>query len=184
MINKLISFLGNTLSHNKAAIIPVYSIIAFMIYSWTLITFFYTLPSWIKFLTLKEITIIFAYAMIIDLFESIIVLVGLLFLYSLLPKSWLKDGFALHGTWFAISYLGNIMVYFIPTFKINQWIPNPRLWFIIIFFVAILTTLFFSRLSILKKSTFFLLERMPTFLAIFIPVSVISLFIITIKLFF
>jgi hypothetical protein len=184
LIIKPISFLKNRPLPSKVDIISVYSIIAFMIYSWTMITFFYTLPSWIKYLTVKEIVIIFAYAMIVDLFESIMVLAGFLFLYFLLPKSLLKEDFAIHGTWLAISCLGVLMLYFVPSLDLEHQIKNPWLWLVITFFLAILSTIFFSRLSFMKKFAHFFLDRMPAFLVIFAPVSVISLLIITIYLLF
>ncbi|MBN1453392.1 MAG: hypothetical protein JW963_20420 [Anaerolineales bacterium] len=181
---KPIAFLKMQLLPSKATIIALYSIIAFMIYSWTLITFFYNLPSWMMYLTGKEIIIIFSYAMSIDLFESLMVLVGLLFLYLISPKALLKEDFAIRGTWLAIVYLGMLMLYFFPSLDIKQWIRNPWLWIVITFFVAILSAVFISRLSFMKKIALFLLDRMPAFLAIFIPISTVSLLILTIYLLF
>ena len=181
---KPVSFLRNRTLPSKATIISLYSIVAFMVYSWTLMTFFYNLPSWMMYLTVKEIIIILSYAMSIDLFESLMVLGGLLFLYLLSPKTLLKDDFAIRGTWLAVAYLGMLMLYFFPSPDIKQWIRSPWLWIGITFLVAILSTVFISRLSFMRKIALLLLDRMPAFLVIFIPISIASLLIITIYLLF
>jgi len=181
---KPISFLKKQSLPSKDIIISLYSIIVFMVYSWTLITFFYSLPSWMMYLTVKEILVIFSYAMSIDLFESLIVLGGLLVLYLLSPKALLKEDFTTKGTWLAISYLGMLMLYFSPSLGINQWIGNPWLWAFITCCVTILFVMFVSRFSFMKKIACILLDRMPVFLVIFIPISIVSFLVITIYLLF
>ncbi len=184
MSKKPIAFLKKQWLPTKDIIVSLYSIIVFMVYSWTIITFFYGLPSWMMYLTTKEILIIFSYAMSIDLFESLIILGGLLVLYLLSPQALLKEDFSTKGTWLAISYLGMLMLYFSPSLGINQWIGNPWLWAFITCCVAILFVMFISRLGFMKKIAYILLDRMPVFLGIFIPISVISFFIVTIHLLF
>lgn len=184
MTVKPMSFLKNRPLPSKASVISVYSIIAFMVYSWTLMTFFYTLPSWMKYLTTKEILIIFAYAMSVDLLESILVLAGILVLYYLLPKSLLKEDFRIHGTWLAISGLGLLMLYFLPSPDIKQWIGSPWWWVVITLIVTVLITIFFSRLPFTRKFALFFQDRMPAFLAIFIPISIVSLLVIVVYLLF
>ena len=153
-----------------------------MIYSWTFITFFFKLSSWIYYLTAKEISIVFAYAMVVDLFESILFLGGLLVLCLLLPANFLIDEFPVRGAWFVISFLGMLMVYLIPSIDIKQWIANPGVWIIISVFVTIILTAIFSYLNVTKRFAFFILDRMIVFLAIYMPLSVISLVVITIRL--
>jgi hypothetical protein len=184
LVSKSISFVRNQLLPDKTTVISLYSIIAFMVYSWTLLTFFYNLPSWMMYLTVKEITIIFSYAMSTALLESLIVLGGLLFLYLISPKALLKKDFAIRGAWLAIVYLGMLMLYFFPSIDIKQYIRNPWLWIVITFFIAILFAAFISRLRAMKKFVLLLLDRTPAFLVIFIPISIVSLLIVTIHLLF
>jgi hypothetical protein len=136
------------------------------------------------YLTVKEIVIIFSYSMSVDFFESLMVLGGLLFLYLLSPKALLKDNFAVRGAWIAIIYLGMLMIYFFPPLDTKQYIRDPLLWIGITFFVALVFTVFISRLIFMKKIVLLLLDRMPAFLVIYIPVSIVSLLIIVIYLLF
>ena len=74
MTNKLSNILRNKSFPTKRSILFVYSIIAYLVYSWTFITFFYKLPSWINYLKFNEIAVIFAYSMSTDAFESLLFL--------------------------------------------------------------------------------------------------------------
>jgi hypothetical protein len=136
------------------------------------------------YLTVREIAIILSYAMSTALLESLMVLGGLLILYLISPKALLKEDFAERGAWLGIVYLGMLMLYFFPSLDIKQYIRNPWLWIVTTFLTAILFAVFISRLSFMKKIVLILLDRMPAFLVIFIPISIVSLLIVTIHLLF
>jgi len=168
----------------RANIISVYSIIAFMIYSWTFLTFFYKLSSWVYHLTTNEIANIFTYAMVVDWFESVLILGGILFLCLLLPAAFLKDDFTIRGTWLVISYIGTLMIYLIPSLNIKRWVESPGLWFIITVFLTTLFTIVLSHISVMRRFALFISDRMTVLLLIFMPLSVISCFIIVIRFLF
>jgi hypothetical protein len=58
----------------------VYAIIVFIVYSWTLLTSFYNLPSWMFYLTAGQILSIYAYSFLMNLAESLCLLAGVVFL--------------------------------------------------------------------------------------------------------
>jgi hypothetical protein len=62
------------------SILGVYAVIVFLVYSWTLFTSFYKLPSWMFYLTISQILSVYAYAFSVDLAESVLVLAGILLL--------------------------------------------------------------------------------------------------------
>ena len=61
-------------------ILGVYAVIVTLVYSWTLFTSFYKLPSWMFYLTIWQILSVYAYAFSVNLLESILALTGILIL--------------------------------------------------------------------------------------------------------
>ena len=76
---KLVKLFFGRLPDSKS-ILGVYAIIVTLVYSWTLFTSFYKLPSWMFYLTISQILSVYAYSFSIDLLESIIALTGVFFL--------------------------------------------------------------------------------------------------------
>jgi hypothetical protein len=52
-------------------ILPVFAVIATVVFSWSIITFFWKLPSWLFFLRADEILSILAYTLSVDMLESL-----------------------------------------------------------------------------------------------------------------
>ena len=52
-------------------ILPVYAVIAAVVFSWSIITFFWKLQSWLIFLRSDEILSILAYTLSVDMLESL-----------------------------------------------------------------------------------------------------------------
>ena len=76
---KLVKLFLERLPDSKS-ILGVYAVIVTLVYSWTLFTSFYKLPSWIFYLTISQILSVYAYSFSLDLVESILALAGVLFL--------------------------------------------------------------------------------------------------------
>ena len=55
-------------------IVPVFAVIVLIVYAWTIIWFFWKLPSWLFFLNAGEILTAFAYSLATNLAESLVVL--------------------------------------------------------------------------------------------------------------
>jgi hypothetical protein len=66
-------------------IFAVYGISALLIHGWTLIWFFWKLPSWEYFLNFREISVALAYAMAVNLLECLSILFALLLFCLALP---------------------------------------------------------------------------------------------------
>jgi hypothetical protein len=153
----------------------VFSVISFLVYSWTFITFFYKLSSWVYYLTGVEIAIIFAYAMTVDFFESLLILSGIILLYLFLPTFFVKSDFVVYGTWMAIGYLSVLMAYFIPFFGFSTKVVNPAVWLVISVASAVLLTMVLSRLTFMRKFANQVADRTVVFLLFSFPISVISI---------
>src|SRR5512135_435164 len=80
------------------AILQVYAVIAVMFSAWTIYLFLHKLPSWLLTLNAGEIFTVFSYAMVVNLIESLIVLLLLLAICVVLPTGLLCDHFVVRGT--------------------------------------------------------------------------------------
>jgi len=163
-------------------ILAIYGLISLIIYCWTLIWFFWKLPSWEYFMTAGEIAIVLAYAMATNFLESLTVLLMPLFLCAVLPAKWFKDFFLSRGSALVILGLGYIMYISLhitsnddsyPT-NIVRLIPVIGLLILILSFMA-------GRISLLRKLSEELADRAIIFAYIFLPVGFISLLVVIAK---
>jgi hypothetical protein len=96
---------------NFQAIVPVYAVTAAMLAGWTITAFLWKISAWLLLLTLGEILTIFAYAMVTNFLESLIILGLLLLICILLPRHLLRDHFAVRGTILALGMIGALMAF-------------------------------------------------------------------------
>ncbi|HLO18436.1 MAG TPA: hypothetical protein VK206_26625 [Anaerolineales bacterium] len=93
------------------AILQVYAVIAVMFSGWTIIAFLWKLSAWLLLLNIGEIFTIFAYAMVVNLVESLIILLLLLIVCALLPSHILRDDFTVRGAILSIGLIGSLMAF-------------------------------------------------------------------------
>ena len=70
---------------------PVYATIAFMLFAWTALLFFWNLPAWLNFMPLDVALAVFSYSIGASLIESLALLLLLLAICFALPSGWLRD---------------------------------------------------------------------------------------------
>lgn len=160
---------------------PVYAIIVIMIYSWTILKFNYNVPGWLYFLTLGEVMSVFAYSMVTNLLESLIVLLGVVTVGVVLPKKWFSDAFIARGSSLSILMLG-LMMYVADQFVGKDYYPAEIVrWFPAILVLTGLVVYFFGRIQFMRRSIEFFADRAIIFLYISIPVSILSLIVVLIQ---
>ena len=162
-------------------IIPVFAVIVMMLYTWSLLHFFWRLPSWLNFSTLGQIAILFSYMVNVNLIESILVLLGLIVLCVIFPSTWFYDQFVTKGVSLTLLGLGGLMT-------LNQYMlddilsPEKMLIKFAAFIAAVfILTYLIDRVSILKKGLEELANRMVVFLYIWMPISALSLLSMAIR---
>ena len=154
----------------------VYAIIIVMIYSWTIIWFFWKLPSWLHFMQIPEILAVLSVSMVTDFLESVIVLFLTILLAMVLPKSWFSDVFIIRGTSLVLLTLGYLMFFafqFPEESYPKQLILLSPLFFIVFFFLVYLST----KVSFIGKVIESLAGQAVIFLYIYIPISILSVVI-------
>lgn len=161
------------------AILPVYAVIAFMVFSWTIVSFLWKLPSWIQFLNLGDILVVFAYSMTSALLESLAILGILLLACLLLPARWMRDVFVTRGTTAAVFGFGSIMLYMYRYSEIGySFISSLFLWSLAGLAVAILMTFLSTHIRGMVRAAAWVSDRLIVFLFLFVPISLVSLLVV------
>jgi hypothetical protein len=162
-------------------IAPVYAMIVLPVYGWTVLWLFWKLPSWLYFMTVGEILVGFAYAMATNFLESLFVLLIPVLFSLLLPRKWFYDMFVVRGTSLVILLLG----YFAFLVFQLQGSEGYRKDLIFLTFPVMGMILFLvylsGRIGIVRKVIESFSDRAVVFLYLSIPVSLISLSVVTIR---
>lgn len=173
--------LGNRLPARQD-MVPVYAVVAFFIYGWTFAVYLWKLPSWMQFLTLGEIFSIFAYAIALNLLESLILLLLIVLVIWLLPSKVLKDNFIVRGTWLAFSILTSMMlVTWLYTQDTSLIADNIVFWIIGSVVFSILLFYLPGYWAGLSKVALIVSDRLVVFLFITLPLSVLSTLVVIIR---
>ncbi|MBV6396543.1 MAG: hypothetical protein HFACDABA_02141 [Anaerolineales bacterium] len=164
------------------AILPVFAVIAFLVYGWTLIVFLWKLPSWILFLTLGEIIVIFAYSMTAALLESLAITGILLLVSIILPAAWMRDVFVARGAFAALTGLGAIMLYMYRYAVIGyDFIAELIPYSLAALGLTVLVTFAAGRARFLIQSAAWFSDLVSIFLFLFVPVSLISFGVVLLR---
>jgi len=161
------------------AIIPVFAVIAFLVYGWTTVVFLWKIPSWIQFLILGEILAVFAYSMTAALLESLAILFVLLAACLVLPARWMRDVFVTRGTTAAVFMLGSIMLYMYRFSVVGySFISSLLSWTVVGLVVTLLLTFLSARLRGVVRAAAWISDRVTVFLFLLIPISLVSLVVV------
>ena len=162
-------------------IAPVYAVIVMMIYPWTLTRFFWKLSSWILFASVGDLAALFAYMVVVNLLESILVLLVPLVLSIILPHKWFYDRFKTRSISLILFGLG-FLVYLNRNLHADSPFPLTLVRLIPIAAVGILILAFLvDQVGFLRRVLDALANRLTIFLYISIPVSVIALLVVLIR---
>jgi hypothetical protein len=160
----------------------VYGVIVLMIYGWTMDSFIWQLPSWLHFLRADEILAIFAYSMITNFIESLLILSIPLLITLLLPRSWFYDRFVAQATAMVASglaytmYVASLLSYE-EAFPIKILLKNTPLAAIGILLLTILV----GFVKYLRKPVEVLADRTIIFLYLSLPLSILSLIFVALR---
>jgi hypothetical protein len=163
-------------------ILQVYAVIAVLLSGWTMTAFLRKLPSWLLTLNMGEIFTVFSYALVVNLLESLILLVILLVACLLLPRRILRDDFAVRGTILSIGLIGSLIV-FLRLYRQSSLEDGRMLWvglFGTLLLMAVL--LWFSTKSrFVHSAALWISDRLLVFLYILIPLFVLFFIYVTFR---
>ncbi|MDO8755667.1 MAG: hypothetical protein Q7J80_17365, partial [Anaerolineales bacterium] len=141
--------------------------------------FIFKLQAWLSILSAGEIVSGLFYGLALNLLESLAILFVLMALCCVLPAGWFKDAFVARGTWLVSFVLGSILVYFQVYASLSEgFMPTIYLWSIATLALAIPVGFFGGRIPLLRNVAIAIADRFIVLLLIFIPASLLSLFVI------
>jgi len=160
---------------------PVFALTFFLFNAWTLFRFFWKLPGWLYFLTVREILGVLAYSFSTNLLESMVIIIGLVSMTAVLPNKWFRDVFGPAGTVFVILLL-SYMGYFLFQIYSREDYPSEVVKFapIVIAGLFVFASLL-ARVSIIRKILNALTDRITVFLVFLLPLGIISLVVVLMK---
>ena len=148
-----------------------------LVYGWTSYWIVWNLPSWLGFIALRDILGIFAYSYVVNFFESLAVLIAVIFLGAILPEKWLRGDFVLIGGFVVLYFLifGMFLLYnFIPLSQLGQSVMAA----FILFFAGQYAIRHFH---LARKVIETLADRSIIFLYMSVPVTIVGLFIVFLR---
>jgi hypothetical protein len=164
-----------------AQITAVYSIIVLVIYTWTILWFFWRVPGWLYFLSISEILTVYAYSLVTNLFESLLVLCIPVGLSVILPQKWFSDAFITRSVIVVLSILA-YAAYILNQFKTRDDYPNEFFRLIpIILFASVVFAFLAGKVRILVNLIEYLAEQTTVFLYITIPLSLAALLVVLVR---
>ena len=164
-------------------IAPVYAVIVMMTYGWTIVWFFWQIPSWIKYLSLLDVLGIFSYAMTVNLLESLTALMFLAGLSAILPEKWFRASFVSRGSSLVLLF-GGCLMYYSNSFTTvlekdfpQQFVSLLPIILVVIVFLLVLI----DRLTFLRNFVEDFASRAVVFLYISIPISVLAFLYVIVR---
>jgi len=164
------------------SILGVYAVIVTLIYSWTLITSFYKVPSWLFYLTLGQISSMYAYFFLINLVESIFILAAVLLLeFTIFLPLKNRDEFQSRSILIVfavlVSSMARLLLY--KSFEASgAFVSGELTWWVLTFLLGLLSAIFIPKIKKLRDIIDNIAERLIVLLYIYIPLSLISLIVV------
>ena len=167
-------------------VLPVFSVIVFIVFTWTLYRMFFQVPSLLFYMRVWDVLIIISYVLMFALIESVIVL-GLLLIFSLVfPAKYFKDNFVAQGSTvvlmismgaFALQRKMKIM------YRLDGWelILYPFVILAAIVFVIFAASYIYDRFKLLPHIINTVAERMIVFVVLYVPLSILGLLVVFVR---
>lgn len=165
-----------------AELLPVIGVIAFPIYTWSILVYFWHVPSLVLNLRLTDVMVVLAYLLSFALLETFGITSILLILSFILPLRWLRHQFIPMGTAIALMFTcwALLMQWSI---KFRSWKPGILLlWHLAFLLLCIMVYRLIIRRPKLKAQLASLADRLLVLVYFYLPLSLVSLAVVTIRL--
>jgi hypothetical protein len=164
----------------------VYSLQVFLVYSWVILSFFYDLPRWTLFLSILEIIVIFAYSLVFAFIDSVIFLAVLVIPSVFFYSRFLRRKYESVIGVVAISsyiWLGIMWSQYLHDLREGSTGVDDRflLWLALSIVSTLLIGFVVSRIIYLQKIIHVIADRAQVFLYIYLPLSLLALFVVVMR---
>jgi len=171
---------------SRQQVFPVFSVILFIVFSWTLIREFFQVPSWMKYLNLGDILVITAYVLAFALFESLLVL-GFIYLLALIfPVKIFRDKFIAQGcTLLLVAGVGAVLLQenidLVYHLEVRELIFYPLVILLGLVILVYALAFIFDRLNAIPHLITIIADRMTVFAYVYVPLGLIALVVIILR---
>jgi len=163
-------------------ILQVFAVIVVMFYGWSMVVYIWKFPGWIYFLNLGELFAVFSYQLVINLFESLTVLLILLAVCAILPAGVLRDDFAVRGSLISVTLIAAMMLFINRTVvKGEEFGKYMFVWMLGALALAIVFAWLSTRLQFIHKTVAWLSDQLTVFLYVLLPFSVVGFVVVLIR---
>jgi hypothetical protein len=107
-------------------IAAVYGVVVLITYGWTMMWFFWKLPSWLNYLSIWEILKALCISISTNLLESLVILAIPVLLAVALPQNWFRKEFVARSVVMVVAGLG-YMMYLASLFQGKEDYPSDAL---------------------------------------------------------
>ena len=160
---------------------PVYSIIILFVFTWTLIPFFWRVPSWLYYLPIGKIFVLYAYTATVNFIESLLFLLGIIFLSVVLPKKLLFERFISRSSIMTILGLSFLIYFDKQMTGIDEFPRSMVNWIPLVLAGIFLLTHLLDQIKPVRNFIESLADRTTVFLYISIPISALSLLVVLVR---
>lgn len=163
-------------------IIPVFAASLFIVYSWAILWFLQKLPGWLPYLNLWAILSIFAYTTAFTLFESCILILGLVLLSVVTPNNFLRARFISQGS--SILFVAALWatIFQLLRSEFQVWtLADFILWFGISIVSIVITGVLVYRLPRLQQAIHSFCIRLTIFLFIYFPIGILGCIVVIMR---
>ena len=170
----------------RKEILPVYSLILFIVFSWSIFRILFQIPSWLYSHSKTGIVVLGAYVFSFALIESALFLAFILLVNIILPHYVFHDRFTAQGSIVILACTAwALIVQFQKGFLIKRDLPELVVW-ICLFTLSLVLISFISYFLLHRNKTLepaieSLTDRMVVFAWIYIPVGLISFVIVLVR---
>ena len=171
---------------SRQEVLPVFSVIVFIVFTWTLYRMFFQVPSLLFYLRVWDVLIISAYVLAFALFESMVVL-GLLLIFSLvIPAKYFKDNFVAQGSTVVLMIsMGAVAIQrkMNIVYNLEGWelILYPFVILVAVVFVIVSASYIYDRFKILPRIINTVAERMIVFVLLYVPLSILGMLLVFVR---
>ncbi len=171
---------------SRREIFPVFSMVVFVVFTWSIYRMTWQLQSWLFIVNLKQVFILAAYVLAFGLLESLVMLGFVLFLALVVPARFFKDKFIAQGTALVgILTLGAIIIQNYPNLFDGMSLAQLALVPVLILagitiFLLLFSTIFDHYKGVTQRIVAFA-DRLTVFSYIYIPLSLIGLIVVIVR---
>ena len=167
-------------------ITPVFSLILFIVFTWTIFRMLFQIPSWLYSHSKSGIFSLAAYVFSFALVESILMLVFILIVCLLLPRYLFKDRFIAQGSlvvvacsvWALVVQFQRESLVKRDLFELMAWVMLFILSLLLITFISYILLQRFQKAQVVIEK---IVDRMIVFAWIYVPVGLVSIVIVIVR---